>query len=125
MWQSGRNLYFKNEYYSFIERNAARVNEKKSPKQKKSSRTLSLRHHKASGQGYVVLNDTAVYLGKYGEPGTIENYHKVLAEWLVAGRQLPAEQSQITVNEVLARFWVYAEDYYKPANNDVTNELEH
>ena len=32
-----------------------------------NSRVPSLRHHKASGQGYVVLNGKAVYLCKHGE----------------------------------------------------------
>jgi len=34
-----------------------------------------LRLHKASGQGYVVLNGAAVYLGRHGKPETLRRYH--------------------------------------------------
>ncbi len=71
-------------------------------------RAPSLRHHKASGQGYVVLNGKAVYLGRYDTPEARQKYHQVISEWMAAGNQLPAEPNQITVKEVIACFWTHA-----------------
>jgi len=67
----------------------------------------SLRLHKASGQAYVVLSGKAFYCGKPDDPATEQRYHKALAEWMAAGRQLPAEPNTITVKELLARFWTH------------------
>jgi hypothetical protein len=67
----------------------------------KKSRVPSLRHHKASGQGYVVLNGKAIYLGLHGQPETEQKYHQVISEWLTAGQQLPGDPEHITVNEVV------------------------
>lgn len=75
-------------------------------------RTPKLRHHKATGQGYVQLGARFVYLGRYDDPETLEKDHRTLAEWVAAGRQQPVPQEQLTVKELLARFWVWAVDYY-------------
>ena len=48
---------------------------------RKAVRTLKLRHHKATGQAYAVLNGKAVYFGPYGAPGVEEQYHRTIAEW--------------------------------------------
>ena len=37
-----------------------------------------LRHHKASGRGFVELNGRRIYLGRWGDPETQERYHKVI-----------------------------------------------
>ena len=87
-------------------------------------RTPSMRHHKATGQGYVVLNGKAIALGKYGQPDTLEKYHQAVAEWLSCNRQLPTQQDHITVKEMLARFWVHAQEYYRHANGTPTSEVE-
>ena len=62
----------------------------------KNRRVPSLRLHKASGQAYVVLSGKAIYCGKPDAAGfagadTQQRYHKALAEWMAAGRQLPAD----------------------------------
>jgi len=44
-----------------------------------------LRHHKASGRAYVVLNNRAIYLGSYDTDEADQNYNKVIAEWLAVG----------------------------------------
>ena len=71
-----------------------------------------LRLHKASGRAYVVLNGKAVYLGPYGDPGVKRNYEQAIAEWLAAGRQLPADPDTITIKELIARFWIHAEQLW-------------
>ena len=47
-----------------------------------------------------------------------------MAEWIAAGKQLPAEPSAITVKELLARFWTYAEQYYRTLTDGRNKELE-
>jgi len=90
----------------------------------KNSRVPSLRLHKASGRAYVVLSGKAVYCGRYGDPEAQAQYHQVIAEWLAAGQQLPADPATITVKELLARFWTYAEQYYRTLTDGRVKELE-
>jgi len=90
----------------------------------KNSRVPSLRFHKASGRAYVVLSGKAVYCGRYGDPEAQAQYHQVIAEWLAAGQQLPADPAAITVKELQARFWTYAEQYYRTLTDGRVKELE-
>lgn len=95
---------------------------KSSPKR---SRTPSLRHHKASGQGFVVLNGRWIYLGKYGLDSTERAYHRTLEEWFANDRRLPVEPDEITVVEVLAAYWKRAcERYRRPSDGKPTSELD-
>ncbi|OHB58665.1 MAG: hypothetical protein A2Y12_14130 [Planctomycetes bacterium GWF2_42_9] len=86
--------------------------------------TPKLRRHKATGQAYVVLNGRAIYLGVYGTEETTENYHKSIAEWLSCGKQVAAQGDNIKLNEILARFWVHAESYYRSPDGTPTSELD-
>jgi len=88
------------------------------------SRVPSLRFHKASGQMFVVLSGRAIYCGKPDDPATEQRYHQAVAEWLAAGRQLSAEPATITIKEVLGRFWVHAEQYYRTETDGRVKELE-
>jgi len=90
----------------------------------KNRRVPSLRLHKASGQAYVVLSGKAFYCGKPDDPAAEQRYHKALAEWMAAGRQLPANPNTITVKELLARFWTHAEQYYRTITDGRAKELE-
>ena len=84
----------------------------------------SLRFHKASGQCYVVLNGKAIYCGSPTTPPPSSHYHQAIAEWLAAGQQLPADPATITIKELLARFWTYAEQYYRTLTDGRGKELE-
>ena len=42
-----------------------------------------------------------------------EGYHRLLREWEAGGRQLPVEPAEITVVELVARFWPWAGEYYR------------
>ena len=90
----------------------------------RNRRVPSLRFHKASGQAYVVLSGKAIYCGKPDDPGTEQRYHQAIAEWLAAGRQLPAEPTTLTIKELIARFWVHAEQYYRTTTDGRVKELE-
>ena len=87
-------------------------------------RTPKLRHHKPTGQGYVVLNGKYIFFGPYGDPDVTEQYHRAIAEWVANGRQLQKTPEEITINELLARFWVYAEGYYRDAAGNPTREMD-
>ena len=103
-----------------------RTRRKKSTRsqEKRGRRVPSLRQHRASGQGYVVLNGRAIYVGKYGEEATTRKYHQVVAEWVAAGRALPVDPEHITIKEVIARFWLYAEKYYVWPDARPTSEID-
>ena len=88
-----------------------------------SVRTPKLRHHKATGQGYVVLNGKYIFFGPYGDPDVTEQYHRTIAEWVANGRQQQKTPEEITINELLARFWVYAEGYYQDVAGNPTTEI--
>ena len=70
--------------------------------------------HRASKQGYVFLNSQNVYLGRYDLPETKEKYHRLLAEWHAGGCNLPVTKVEITVVELCANFWKYAQEHYSP-----------
>jgi len=84
------------------------------PKQR--SRTPKLRLHKATGQAYVELNRKRIYLGRFDAPTTREKYHRLIAEWEAAGRQMLAPPSEITIVEIVQRFWSHAKTHYRKAD---------
>ena len=86
--------------------------------------TPSFRHHKASGQGFVELGKRRVYLGVYGRPETEERYHQTIAEWVANGRELVVAPDEITIVEMVARFWVYAKRYYRSPDGKPSPEID-
>jgi integrase len=99
----------------------------------------SLRRHKPSGLGVVTLNGKDHYLGRWPAgrreppPEVRQAYDRLLSDWLENGRRLaaPAEAPPapaggaggLTVAEVIARFWSFAEGYYRYPDGRPTNEL--
>jgi integrase len=73
------------------------------------------RKHRASGQAVVTLNGRDCYLGVHGTKASRAEYDRVIGEWLAAGRQLAAVDaaSDLTITEVLARYWRFAEHNYR------------
>jgi integrase len=88
------------------------------------------RKHKQSGQAIVTLTDgyggrRDVLLGNYGTAASRAEYMRVLAEWEAAGRRLSKPlAADLTVNELMATFWPYAEQHYRRPDGTTTNELE-
>lgn len=83
----------------------------------------SFRHHKATGQGYVELNGKRLYLGKFGLPETLNKYHQTISEWLAAGRRLQVDPDKISITGILARFWTFAEGYYRTPQGNPSDSL--
>jgi integrase len=93
----------------------------------------SYRLHKQSGQAVVTLPDGQggrrdVLLGKYDSPESRQEFARVLAEWEASGRRPPksAEGSapDLTVNELLVRYWRWAKQHYRDADGNPGRELD-
>ncbi len=86
--------------------------------------TPKLRHHKATKQGYVVLNGRHIYLGRFDHPSTAERYHRVIAEWIANHRQLAVEADDITVTEIVSQYWSHVGVYYVDPRGQPTSSRE-
>jgi len=82
-----------------------------------------LRHHKATGQAYTVISGRAVYFGPFENTEANQKYHQTIAEWLAAGKNAHAPCHEITIDEVIARFWLHAEKYYVRNDGTPTSEV--
>ena len=70
-----------------------------------------------------MLNGQAIYLGRADKPETEGRYHQVIAEWLTAESQPKVPPAEITVKELLARYWRHARGYYRDAAGQPTTQL--
>lgn len=77
--------------------------------------TPKYRLHRGSGQAVVTIAGRDHYLGPWKSRGSIVEYDRLIGEWLAAGRpSMPsAPQAEITITEVIAKFWVYAKEHYR------------
>jgi integrase len=92
----------------------------------------SYRKHKQSGQAIVTLTDGVggrrdVLLGKYDTPESRAEYLRVLAEWEAAGRRAAGRADGaapgLSVNELILRFWKWAETHYRDTGGGPSTEL--
>jgi hypothetical protein len=72
----------------------------------------------------------SILLGKHGSTQSHQEYERILAEWRPSKGMLPMEQhnrqaADLTVAELLLRFWGYAEEHYHLVNGSPSRELEH
>jgi integrase len=88
------------------------------------------RLHKQSGQAIVTLTDGLggrkdFTLGEFNSPESRAEYARLLAEWEANGRRLPKPEAaaDLTVNELLVRFWPHAEQHYRHPDGTPTGEL--
>jgi integrase len=69
--------------------------------------------HKATGLAYVTLDGKPRYLGKYGSTQSKDEYDRLIAEWLAAGRTLrPDPGAGLLVDELVSRYMEHASRYY-------------
>src|ERR1051326_4547346 len=76
-------------------------------------------HHKGSGQDYVKPPGKApIYLGTHNSKEAKAEYDRIIAEWLVGGRCLPASSPDggITVAELALPYVKFAMTYYDGEN---------
>jgi integrase len=83
------------------------------------------RKHRASGKAVVTFNGRDHYLGPYGTKASRVEYDRLISEFLATGRRGTAEEAradQITVTELIAHYWRFAQRYYTKAGKP-TSEL--
>ncbi len=85
------------------------------------------RRHKRKGRAdtaEVELNGRCIHLGIYDTPESWEKYHRILAEWNANGRRLPVEPEDITIVELIGRYWDFAQSYYRKPDGTPTGEAD-
>jgi len=89
------------------------------------NRTPRYRKHKGSGQAVVHIDGREIYLGPHGPARRKRAFDRVVAEWLANGRHAPLSPADdLTVVELIARYWAFAEQYHKPAPGCSDGELD-
>ena len=78
---------------------------------------------KHADRAFVDLAGQRQYLGAYGSPESKEAYHRLIAEWLAGGEQTPVDPSDLTVLELVDRFWAHVEGYYRKPDGTATDEV--
>ncbi len=89
----------------------------------RSRRVPSLRHHKATGQGFVEADGHRYYFGRLDRAETREKYHRFVAEWLANGGRHPVPKEDLTVSELIAQYWQHAQGYYCRLDGSATHEV--
>ena len=68
-----------------------------------SAATRKYRRHKASGQAVVTIAGR-----EHGTKASKLEYDRLIGEWLANGRQALNSTYDLTIDEVLARYWEFA-----------------
>lgn len=89
---------------------------------KRVPRTPSFRLHKATSQGFVEFDGRRIYLGRADRPETRERYHRLVAEWIANGRQLPVDPDELSVAELIVKFWEHVEQHHRRPDGTQTTE---
>jgi integrase len=98
----------------------------------KKPRIPSYRLHRQSGQAVVTLTDAVTgrrkdhLLGKFDTIVSKEEYKRVVLDWEANGRRLPntLPDADLTVAELIERYWRWSEGYYRRADGSPTNEVD-
>lgn len=80
--------------------------------------------HKRSGRSYAKFNGNQVWFGPWDDPATHEEFARYKAEWMASGRQVerPSREA-ITVADLVARFLLHSETYYRKPDGTPTHEI--
>ena len=91
----------------------------RSPKYRRQKRS-------AGDLAFVEIAGVRRYLGVYKSPESMNAYHRVVAEWIESGRSqlLPATSQEITIAELVAKYWEHAKTYYRRADGKASKELD-
>jgi integrase len=90
------------------------------------------RKHRASGQAIVTLRDPTgrrkdYLLGPHGSAESKREYARLVAEWSAAGCCIPQAgpaPPDLSVNEMLVRFWTHVTAYYRHPDGRPTGEVD-
>jgi len=75
-------------------------------------------------QAFVVISGKRHYLGAYGSPESKAEYQRLIADWLAGGGELPPPVEDITVIELLSRYWKWAMRHYRDADGKLTTSID-
>ncbi|MDB5331106.1 MAG: site-specific tyrosine recombinase XerD [Phycisphaerales bacterium] len=89
-----------------------------------SDQLPAYRLHKQSGQAIVTLSGKDFTLGRYGTAESRQKYQRLTAEWQANGRHIPVPQDDLTVLELVNRFWKHAQTHYRKPDGTPTSELK-
>ena len=78
----------------------------------RTGRIPKYRHHKARDLAKVCIDGKEIYLGKYNSPESLQKYDQVIGEWLANGRVETKSLDEMTIEQLAARYEVWATDYY-------------
>jgi hypothetical protein len=93
---------------------------------KNSPRTPKYRRQARAGGAdlaFVELSGQRFYLGEYGSEESKEKYRQKIAEWEAAGRRAPVAAAEITVAELIERYWEFAQELYRSADGKPLGEI--
>jgi len=98
------------------------------PRRRKATRKhisgVCFTKHRATGQGYFLLEGQRHYVGRYDDPDTARRARRFILEYAARdGQTNPPGQDEITVAELVARYWRHAERYYTRPDGSPTSEL--
>jgi integrase len=95
-----------------------------------ATRVPSYRRHKQSRQAVVTLTDAVTgrrkdhLLGKYGTASSKAEYRRVVLDWEANDRRLPdARNTDLTIAELVDRYWQHVETYYRHPDGTPTGEV--
>ena len=87
----------------------------------KTTRTPKYRRHRPSGQAVVTLDGKDFYLGPHGSAASRQQYDRLTAEWLAAGRCLPraTPANDLTIIELCAAYLRWSREHYGPDSGNI------
>ncbi len=89
----------------------------------RTTKPPAYRLYKRTGQAVVTLNGQDHYLGLHGTAMSRMAYDVLVGEWLANGRRMPAQETSVSVTELAAAYWRFAQGYYRK-NGKHTPELD-
>jgi integrase len=81
--------------------------------------------HRASGQAVVTIEGQDHYLGPWNSRASLIEYDRLISEYLAGGRRLHPKNTpdDLTVCEIIERFWDHAQEYYSRTDGTPTSEI--
>jgi hypothetical protein len=89
----------------------------------------SYKLHKPSGRARVILDGEHFYLGPFGSEESHEEYARLIARRTIQPSAVPRDPidrqiENVSVSELIVRYWAYAETYYRKSDGSPTSKLQ-
>ncbi len=94
-----------------------------SPKKGRGPKYRRQRRQGKPDLAFIEVGGQRLYLGEYGTEVSRAEYTRLVAELAAAGGSLTVARSGTTVVEVVARFWEFAQSYYRRRDGTATSEV--